>query len=308
MDAELFDMAIEAARIVESEKGIGTLSEGLLHSAVKYYYQPIPELHEVKLGGFVCDAVVDDRSNGRTIIEVQTANFRNLRKKLEYFLGESVKKDETCLTERGDESGSFSISREITALNGVLDDALHNSDREVAEKIKNVTVVYPMSVENRLIWVAPDTGEVTRGGRSKRGMICAKALWELYGIRDFIGKVGFTFVILGVSTEERKLLCGWSKDRKRGSRRIERLPVALIDEKVFRELSDYVEMVPVELRDQDFTAAVFSKATKLTPKTGNAALRCLTDIELLEREKVGRGYIYRVKPELLERYLSASRQ
>ena len=90
MDTELFALAIDAAVTLEREKGIGTLSEGVLHSAVKYYYQPDTGLQEVNIDGFVCDAITETHAFGRTVIEVQTASFRNLKKKLAKFLPPTI--------------------------------------------------------------------------------------------------------------------------------------------------------------------------------------------------------------------------
>ncbi len=263
MDAELFDLSVEAANVVESEKGIGTLAEGVMHSAIKYYFQPDPQFHEVKIEGFVCDAVVDSLRFGTTLVEVQTANLRGLYRKLENYLGKGRGADVLC-----------------------AEDAVR-----LARSPGRVTVVHPISVENRIVWVDPETGECVCGRCSRKGEIAARALWELYGIRKFVGTPGFTFVILWVSTEERKLLCGWSRDRKKGSRRIGLSPIALCGESVFRKRSDYLAMIPVEL-DDGFTSVQFAKATKLTQRRSGAALLCLMDIGVLRREKKGRGYVY----------------
>lgn len=81
MDAELFELAVEAALRIESEGGIGTLSEHKLHHALKYYVQPDNALHEVKREGFVCDVVTEDG-----VAEIQTRAFDRLRKKLDGLL------------------------------------------------------------------------------------------------------------------------------------------------------------------------------------------------------------------------------
>lgn len=76
---------MEACRIVINNErirsGIGTLREKTLHTVLKNYYEPYSDSHEIKLGSYVADIVGE---NG--IIEIQTANFNKLRKKLESFL------------------------------------------------------------------------------------------------------------------------------------------------------------------------------------------------------------------------------
>lgn len=267
MDRELFSLAVEAAKIVEKEQGIGTLSEGLLHSAVKYYFQPNPKLHEIKISGFVSDALVENYELGKTLLEVQTANFRNLRKKLTFYLSDGINNNE------------FSEG---------LNDAVNLEENTL---MRNVTVVYPMPYEKRFVWISPETGEVSKGGKSPKKFVPAAALWELYSIRDFIGKSGFTFIILAVKVEEKRLLCGWSKDKKHGSRRVATIPIELCEELIFRSVEDYAAMLPEGLSEQ-FTCAEFSKKTKLVPRKANAALKCLIDIGLLERQKRGKEFYY----------------
>ncbi|MBR2460521.1 MAG: hypothetical protein IKB34_04770 [Clostridia bacterium] len=311
MDKELFKLATEAALVVEREKGIGTLSEGLLHSAIKYYYQPDSMLHEMKVAGFVCDAVTDDRRFGYSVLEVQTSSFGYLKRKLERLfssveLGEAADAGhEAAKSEK--ESCRENISKEIVgeenAGNAVKPRKLSENDlaaRNGGKEIDfpgSVTVVYPLESSKQLIWIDPDTGDTVQGGKSKKGFIPARCLWELYSLKEFVGKKGFTFVILGLKLEEQKLLCGWSKDRKRGSRRVARIPIELTHELIFKELSDYAALVPEELGDR-FGAADFRKATKMTERTARAALYCLMEIGVLDREREGRGYRYYVREDI----------
>ncbi len=64
--------------------GIGTYGEKTVHSVLKNYFAPYEGCHEQKIGGFVADIVSEDG-----IIEIQTAGFDKLRKKLTSFLSVS---------------------------------------------------------------------------------------------------------------------------------------------------------------------------------------------------------------------------
>lgn len=82
MDRMVFDQAIE--KIVHKEReryGIGTLSEKTLHAVVKNYMEPDEDYHEVPLEGYVADIFRDDE-----VVEIQTAHFNVLRRKLDKFL------------------------------------------------------------------------------------------------------------------------------------------------------------------------------------------------------------------------------
>lgn len=64
--------------------GIGTYGEKTVHAVLKNYFEPYSDGHEQKIGGYVADIVGEDG-----IIEIQTAGFDRLRKKLEAFLSVS---------------------------------------------------------------------------------------------------------------------------------------------------------------------------------------------------------------------------
>lgn len=85
MDQERFARACEAAaarpKLDGCFTGIGTAGEKGVHSALKHYYEPDTECHEVPVGGYVADIVGE---NG--IIEIQTASFYKLKDKLTAFL------------------------------------------------------------------------------------------------------------------------------------------------------------------------------------------------------------------------------
>lgn len=67
--------------------GIGTYSEKTLHRILKHYLCPDTDFHEVGIGSFVADAVVDN-----TIYEIQSAGLFPLKKKLAYYLANTDKK------------------------------------------------------------------------------------------------------------------------------------------------------------------------------------------------------------------------
>ncbi len=86
MDKEAFYSALE--KVTQGEHiraGIGTYGEKTVHAVLKNYFEPYGDSHEQKIGGFVADIVGE---NG--IIEIQTAGFDKLRRKLECFLAASA--------------------------------------------------------------------------------------------------------------------------------------------------------------------------------------------------------------------------
>ncbi len=82
MDKERFYCSLDKVLNGEHEiNGIGTYGEKTVHAVLKNYFEPYTDSHEQKVGGFVADIVGEDG-----IIEIQTAGFEKLYKKLEAFL------------------------------------------------------------------------------------------------------------------------------------------------------------------------------------------------------------------------------
>ena len=79
-----FENALLTAKSNSAFDGsIGTLSEKMLHSVLKYYLEPCDDFHEVAIGTYVADIMRDG-----CIIEIQTRAFNRLRDKLREFLKE----------------------------------------------------------------------------------------------------------------------------------------------------------------------------------------------------------------------------
>ena len=49
--------------------------------------------------------------------------------------------------------------------------------------------------------------------------------------------------------EEYRLLNGWSRDKKRGSSRYDRIPSRLVEEVCIDSVRDYMQFVPYELEE-----------------------------------------------------------
>ena len=74
--------------------------------------------------------------------------------------------------------------------------------------------------------------------------------------------------------DEYRLLNGWSKDKKRGSSRYDRMPLALFDEILIEQTQDFLQLVPYTLEEP------------------------LTHMQILSRAgKRGREYLYEVAPQ-----------
>lgn len=158
-----------------------------------------------------------------------------------------------------------------------------------------VTIVYPIPYTKWLFWIDEGTGEISSKRKSPRQGDVYMILPELYRIKDYLLHPNLKLQILLINMEESRLLNGWSKDRKKGSTRYDRIPTSLVEEVWICDTSDYMTLVPPSLTEE-FTAKEFQKACHLSPKMSSYALQVLRHINAIEQVGMkGRAYLYNRK-------------
>ena len=158
-----------------------------------------------------------------------------------------------------------------------------------------VTVVYPIAHTKWLYWIDPESGALTNKRKSPKTGSAHDAFYELYKIKPLLPHPNLTLCLLLVDVEEYRYLNGWSTDRKRGSSRCERLPVALSDMVYLRGAADYRALVPDSLPDT-FTTKDFASAAKLRQNTAQRVVHILYHMGVLVRTgKLGAFYEYHIK-------------
>lgn len=158
----------------------------------------------------------------------------------------------------------------------------------------SVTVVRPLPHIKWCVWLDPESGEIKSKRKSGKRTMPKDVMRDWLFLSDFIENERFEIIFLLLEEEEYRLLNGWSLDKKRGSERYERIPIALIDEKSYRTAEDYREFLPEEL-GETFTAAEYIKKAKMTSYCGYAALKILCLLGLIEKsdKRIGRSYVYK---------------
>ncbi len=142
----------------------------------------------------------------------------------------------------------------------------------------HITVIHPVAVKKRVIWLDPESGEAKPSPRlSPRGR-AEDILPDLVYISELVTTGRVTLRLLLIEAEEYRWLDGWGREGKRGSSRYELLPVELLEE-VWLELpEDYRELLPDSLAAAEFTAAEFAKVMKLRSRKAYLALHALKNI------------------------------
>lgn len=140
-----------------------------------------------------------------------------------------------------------------------------------------ITVVYPMPARKWLLWIDPDSGELSRPRLSpKRGRTC-EIFRELYRIKPFLSHPNLSVLILQMDLEEYRLLNGWSDDRKRGSRRENRLPLSLEKELLVGGPREYGQLLPDSLPSV-FTSADLARCAQISSRLAQVALNVLISL------------------------------
>ena len=117
---------------------------------------------------------------------------------------------------------------------------------------------------------------------------------ELYKIKTFLKEPNLSFAFPLIDMDEYRLLNGWSRNKKRGSSRYDRMPLSLFDEIRVERTEDFMQFVPIDLQEP-FTVTDFAKAAGIKRELAAEAVPILMYLDILKREgKRGREYLYRV--------------
>lgn len=158
-----------------------------------------------------------------------------------------------------------------------------------------VTIVYPIPATKWLIWIDEETGELSNKRKSPVKGSVYTAFIELYKIKNFLTDKNLRLQFVLLDMEEYRLLNGWSRDKKKGSCRYDRIPVKLIEEVSVERVEDYMRFVPYELAEK-FTVKDFAKAAKIPVRLAQTVVHILHYVGVLEQiGKLGRSYLYAVK-------------
>ena len=158
-------------------------------------------------------------------------------------------------------------------------------------EVADVTVVYPVAKTRWVIWTDPETGETKKNRSPKKGSAYS-ILNELYFIKNYITHPRLSFRIVMLGIEEHRLLDGWSKDKKRGATRCDRIPVELYDEIPIEKISDYSIFIPESL-DGQFTSADYKKESGISLSDARVALNVLLSVGAVKRTgKSGNNFLY----------------
>ena len=167
-------------------------------------------------------------------------------------------------------------------------------------EVTAVTVVYPVADTKWLIWRDMETGEITKKRKSPKRGSHYDIFFELYKIKHLLSNENLRLCIVVLDIEEYRDLNGWSHDKKRGSRRFERIPTDIKDEIYINNVSDYIKLIPDGL-PEEFTTRDFKAAAKLSLRAAGLAVNVLNSVGTIKRiGKQGRSFVYQITNHKLQ--------
>lgn len=157
-----------------------------------------------------------------------------------------------------------------------------------------VTVVYPMPYNKWVMWIDEETGEITKKRKSPKKWNPYDAFFELYKIKQYLKNPNLHLRLELLDMEEYRMLNGWSYNKKRGSTRHDRIPIAIQQEVIINQLEDYIQFIPYDIKDQ-FTSKDFAETAQIHVDTARQVLQILTYVGAVHRiGKEGRSFLYEV--------------
>ena len=159
-----------------------------------------------------------------------------------------------------------------------------------------VDIVYPLAAKRYVIWIDPETGAMTQKRQSPKKATVYDAIAECVRLRDYLTRPGLRILAVFLDMEEYRLLDGWSRDRKRGSHRYERMPLELNRIVILSGKASFAYWIPADC-PEPCTVREFAKAAHLTRERARTVLAVFTAVGVMEKAgKRGRELLYRRVP------------
>ena len=187
-------------------------------------------------------------------------------------------------------------------LDGRVYEIQTSSFRPLERKIENylentdldVTVIRPIVAQKTIIRADRETGEVMYSKKSPKKESLCNVLPQMYYLRNFIKNARVEVRILSVSAEEYRY-SERVRYRKSGAYDKDLRPVELFDELSLRGADAYRDALPTALLGGEFTAAEFSKATRLRGRNASLALAFLVYTGIAQKRTEGKRNFYKIK-------------
>lgn len=186
--------------------------------------------------------------------------------------------------------------------NGVIEVQTRNLfalKRKLAEYLKlvPVTLVHPVIRRRGIIYLDPETGELSKPRLSPKRGRPEDAFLEFAHIRDELKLPGLRIVIPLIDADEYRVKDGLKTRYGKKALKFELVPKRIEGETELARPEDWAELLPEGLKNARFSVKELAKEAALSERTAQAMCCVLASLGVLARERDGRRYIYRVEYE-----------
>ncbi len=153
-----------------------------------------------------------------------------------------------------------------------------------------VTLVCPVVREKRLVFIDPDSGEMTKPRLSPKKGRVESVFRELVHIRKRLSDDNLVVSVVLTDAMEYRVRRGPRRFRDKGYDRAELVPTAFVSETVFVTADDWLRLLPGGM--DGFTVRELAGELKLDARTAQAMCASLVCAGALTRDESQRSYIY----------------
>lgn len=228
-----------------------------------------------------------ERAKARPAGGIGTLAEKTLHSALKYYYEPDETKHEAALC------GFFADILNAEGVTEIQTGSFFHIDRKLAVFLEEypVTLVCPVIRKKRIIYLDPETGEMTKPRSSPKTGRTEDVFRELVHIGKRLPDKNLIFVVPLIDADEYRV----RREKKRrfhdkGYDKFELVPTFLADERVFAEKEDWLMLLPEGL--DGFTVKELESALKLPRGLAGAMARSLFSAGALTREKQGAGYVY----------------
>ena len=155
-----------------------------------------------------------------------------------------------------------------------------------------VRLVYPVAAKKTVSWIDPATGDITARRPSPKRATVYDAIFELVRLLPYVNHERLTVLAVLLEVDEYRFLDGWSRDRKRGSHRFERMPADLYGIEELSSNDDLRRFIP-ERCTAGFSTADFAEAARIPVERARGVMKVFEARGLIGRTgKRGNTILY----------------
>ncbi len=156
-----------------------------------------------------------------------------------------------------------------------------------------VTLVHPLAAKRYVSWIDPETNEISKKRLASKKENAYDVLFEMVRILPHLKDPNLTILAPMLEVDDYRLLNGWSRDRKKGSTRYERVPVDLFEILEFSTDDDFRRYIPDTCGDT-FTVSDFRRGSRLTDRAARAIIKVMEARGVVAFvEKRGKSKVYK---------------